>query len=135
MAIEVFCQNRNSRSSACHRARTRTSRLFGLTASCSRIGPNCLIWQATICQVSQATRRWFSNFTISNGVDDARTVLAHCDALRNKLHVHRELVFTALQSCPDDNQVPQIYGAWIYALDTIIQQASGSQTCSWQLEG
>jgi hypothetical protein len=87
-----------------------------------------------ICPVSEETRRWFSTFTNSNGVDDARMILAHCEVLRSKLEDHREFVLTALQRSPDDKQVSQIYAAWIYTLDTMIQQASDSQTCSWQLE-
>ena len=35
----------------------------------------------------------------------------------------------------DDAQPSQIIGAWFYALDTMIQEAQSSQTCSWTVEG
>ena len=87
------------------------------------------------CPVSEETRRWFSSLVNSSGVDDARTVLTHCQLLRGELQTHRDSVLTELRHRPDDNQVAQIFAAWIYALDTMIQQASNSQTCSWQVEG
>ena len=87
------------------------------------------------CPVSEETRHWFSSLTNSNGVDDARTALTHCQLLLRELQTHRESVVTELRRGPDDSQAAQIFAAWIYALDTMIQQASSSQTCSWQVEG
>jgi hypothetical protein len=87
------------------------------------------------CPVSEETRRWFFSLTNANGVDDARTVLTHCRLLRGELQTHRESVLTELRRRPEDSQAAQIFAAWIYALDTMMQQASSSQTCSWQVEG
>src|ERR1043165_5305226 len=87
-----------------------------------------------LCPVSEETRHWFSTLTNSKGVDDARTVLTHCEALRAELRAHREQVLGELGRERQDTQPTQVFGAWLYALDTIIQQASGRQTCSWFVE-
>jgi hypothetical protein len=34
-----------------------------------------------------------------------------------------------------DTQPARILGAWMYALDTMIQEAQSSPTCSWTVEG
>jgi hypothetical protein len=88
-----------------------------------------------LCPVSEETRHWFSTLTNSNGVDDARTVLTHCEHLRAELRAHREQVLRELRREQQDSQPAQVFGAWLYALDTMIQQAGSSQTCSWQVEG
>ena len=88
-----------------------------------------------LCPVSEETRRWFSTLTNSNGVDDASTVLTHCELLRAELRARREQVLGELRREQQDAQPIQVFSAWLYALDTIIQQASRSQTCSWQIEG
>ncbi|HKQ36769.1 MAG TPA: hypothetical protein VJ063_01755 [Verrucomicrobiae bacterium] len=100
--------------------------------------PNCaqlLDLASRLCQMSDETRHWFSTFTNSNGVDDARTVLKHCELLRAELQAHRDQVLSQLRREQHDTRPDQIFGAWLYALDTMIQQASGKQTCSWFLEG
>ena len=88
-----------------------------------------------ICTVPEETRHWFSTLTNSNGVDDARTVLTHCELLRSELRAHREQALSELRREQQDSQAAQVYTAWLYALDTIIQQASTNPTCSWQVEG
>ena len=88
-----------------------------------------------LCPVSDEARHWFSTLTSHAGVDDSRTVLAHCELLRAKLQEHRDVVLTELRREPEDGQATQIYAAWIYALDTMIEQAAGRPTCSWQVEG
>jgi hypothetical protein len=88
-----------------------------------------------LCAVSEETRRWFSALTNSNGVDDARTISKHCELLRADLRANRDRVLSDLQHKRQDAQPAQVFGAWLYALDTMIQQASGSQTCSWFVEG
>jgi hypothetical protein len=35
-----------------------------------------------LCAVPEETRRWFSALTNSNGVEDGRTVVEHCELLR-----------------------------------------------------
>jgi len=87
-----------------------------------------------ICTTSEETRHWFSKLTSSNGVDDARTVLTRCELLRAELRAHREHVLSELRRGQQD-AATQVYDAWLYALDTMIQQASGRQTCSWFVEG
>jgi hypothetical protein len=49
-----------------------------------------------LCPVSEEARHWFSTLTNSNGVDDARTVLTHCEHLRAELLAHREPVLSDL---------------------------------------
>jgi hypothetical protein len=45
------------------------------------------------CPVPEETRQWFSSLTNSNGVDDAKTALTHCQLLLRELQTHRESVF------------------------------------------
>ena len=45
---------------------------------------------ARLCPVPDETRRWSSRFTNCSGVDDARTVLTHGDALRRALRGTQE---------------------------------------------
>jgi hypothetical protein len=87
------------------------------------------------CPVSEETRHWFSSLTNSNGADDAKTALTHCQLLLRELQTHRDSVLAELRRGPEDNQAAQIFAAWIYALDTMIQQASNRRTCSWKVEG
>lgn len=88
-----------------------------------------------LCPVPDETRRWFFRLTNSSGVDDARTVVTQCDLLRSSVQEHRDAIVIELQRSRDDRQTLQIYAAWMYALDTMVQQASGKQTCSWYVEG
>ena len=88
-----------------------------------------------ICPAPEETRHWFAAFTNAHGVDDARTILGHCQLLRAELQAHRELLMTVLCRTPEDTQAAQIFAAWIYSLDTMIQEASSRPTCSWQVEG
>jgi hypothetical protein len=88
-----------------------------------------------LCPVPAETQQWFSKLTNSNGVDDARTVMKHCELLRAQLQPRGERVTFELARLQRDTQPAQIYGAWLYALDTMIQQASSRQTCSWIVEG
>jgi hypothetical protein len=69
------------------------------------------------------------------GVDDARTVINFCSQLRASVQEHRESVSAELQRSHGDAQSSQIVGAWMYALDTMIQEAQSSKTCSWNVEG
>lgn len=84
-----------------------------------------------LCPVSEASRRWFSRFTGSDGVEDARTVLAHCETLLNALHQHRDTVLKALEREGSDAQPLRIFGGWVYTLETMIQEARSRETCSW----
>lgn len=90
---------------------------------------------ARLCPVLEETRAWFSRLTNSTGVDDARTVTIQCEILRNALRQHKDTVISNLQGKTGDARAPQIFAAWEYALDTIIQQASSKATCSWLVEG
>ena len=72
-----------------------------------------------LCRVSEETCRWFSSLTTSNGVDDARTVRAHCEALRAELIARREQILGELRREREDARSTQILAAWLYALDTI----------------
>ncbi len=90
---------------------------------------------ARLCPVSEGTRGWFSRFTNSSGVDDARTVVAEVKILRIALRENRQAIIADLQRTRGDGQASQIYAAWEYTLETILQQAAGKQTCSWTVEG
>jgi hypothetical protein len=90
---------------------------------------------ARLCPVSEEVRHWFSRFTTCSGVDDARTVIDQCSLLRASVEEHRESISIELRRSRDDAQPSQILGAWIYALDTMIQEARTSKTCSWIVEG
>jgi hypothetical protein len=90
---------------------------------------------ARLCPVSIETRNWFSTFTARNGVDDARTVIHHCRLLRDNIEQQRATITSELRRTTNDAQPNQIISAWIYALDTMIQQAGTNKTCSWTVEG
>jgi hypothetical protein len=90
---------------------------------------------ARLCAVSQETRDWFSRFTKSSGVDDARTIVAQIRTLQEALRTDKQGVVTNLQRTRSDGQASRIVAAWEYTLETIIQQADGKQTCSWTVEG
>jgi len=90
---------------------------------------------ARLCPIPQETRSWFSRFTRSSGVDDARTVVAQSEMLRSAIQENKNAIIAELQKNPHDGQPLLIVGAWHYALDTMIQQASTRKTCSWQVEG
>jgi hypothetical protein len=90
---------------------------------------------ARLCPVSEEIRRWFSRLTTCAGVDDARTVIDYCSRLRASIGEHRESIVAELQRSCCDSQPSQILGAWRYSLDTMIQEAQISKTCSWIVEG
>jgi hypothetical protein len=90
---------------------------------------------ARICSVPEETRGWFSRLTNSAGVDDARTVRKQVGILQSALLPNKQAIITELQRTRGDGQASRIFAAWEYALDTIAQQASSSQTCSWLVEG
>ncbi len=89
---------------------------------------------AKLCPVPEETRRWFSRFTNFSAQDDAKTVLTQCEILKKGIQEHVEAIKTELQRQPDDQQPSQICAAWIYALDTMIQQASSKKNCVWEIE-
>ena len=90
---------------------------------------------ARLSPVSEGVRHWFSRLTTCAGVDDARTVIEYCRLLRASIQQHWEFLDTELRRNPEDVQPSQILSAWLYALDTMIQQAESAKTCSWFVEG
>jgi hypothetical protein len=90
---------------------------------------------ARLCPVSEETRSWFSRFTNSSGVDDARTVAAQTEFLRRALREHKDAVFSNLLRGPEDCDASRLFAAWEYALDTMALQAGNRKTCSWLVEG
>jgi len=90
---------------------------------------------ARICPLSESTREWFSRFTNSPGVDDARIIVAECDTLLTAIRQRKDVLIRDLQDTRKDIQPPTIIAAWEYALETMIQQARGKKTCAWQIEG
>ena len=88
-----------------------------------------------LCPVSGEVRHWFSLLTSRAGVDDSRTVIDRCRLLRKSIQEHRESIASELRRSRDDAQPSQIIGAWFYALDTMIQAAETSKTCSWTVDG
>jgi hypothetical protein len=90
---------------------------------------------ASLCPVPEATRRWFSLFTQRTGADDARTVVEHCERLRAALQEYRDTVLASLTPGSGDSPPSTVHAAWLYALDTMVEQASGAQTCAWHVLG
>lgn len=90
---------------------------------------------ARLLPVSHQTRSWFSRFTNSTGVDDARIITAFARDLQLALQENKSNIITELQRTRGDEQARQIYAAWQYALDTMIQSAAKKKTCSWRTEG
>src|SRR6185503_20233721 len=90
---------------------------------------------ARLCPISEEDRHWFSRLTRCDGVDDALTVIDYCSRLRASIQEHREAIGGELQREPGDDQPSRIIGAWIYSLDTMIQEARTSKTCTWTVEG
>lgn len=90
---------------------------------------------AGISPVSEEVRRWFSRLTTGPGVEAGRVVIEHCQTLRTSLEQHRESLVAELQRNREDAQSAQILGAWLYALDTMIQQAGEGGNCCWSVEG
>jgi len=90
---------------------------------------------ARLCPVSEDVRHWFCQLTARAGVDDAHAVIERCTLLRQRIQEHRESIVAELRRSRDDVQPSQIVGAWMYALDTMIQEAHSSKTCSWTVEG
>ena len=90
---------------------------------------------AALSSVPESTRQWFSLFTSRTGVDDARTIAEHCQVLRSGLHTSRDSVLAALAPGSGDSAPTTIHSAWLYALDTMIENASGAETCAWHVQG
>ena len=90
---------------------------------------------ARLCPVSEEAREWFARFSNFSGVDDARTVMEQCKTLRAGVIGGRKALLKELARGEGDGQAEQIVAAWMYALDTMIQQAKKSQTCAWIVEG
>ncbi len=90
---------------------------------------------ASLASVPEPTRQWFSLFTRRTGVDDARTIVEHCQVLRSGLHARRDFVLAALAAGSGDSAPVTILTAWLYALDTILEKASGADTCAWHVQG
>ena len=90
---------------------------------------------ARLCPVSDEARDWFSSLTYRAGVDDSRSVIEYCQLLRQSIQEHREALMSELRRSHGDAQPSQIIAAWLYALDTMIQQAECRKTCSWMVDG
>jgi hypothetical protein len=90
---------------------------------------------ARLCPVTEDTRSWFSRFTNSSGVDDARTVVEEARILQRALRENKPQLITQLHRTQGGAQPSQIFAAWEYSLDTIILAASAKKTCSWIVEG
>jgi hypothetical protein len=88
-----------------------------------------------LCPVGEDSRRWFSSFTNGSGVEDARTVIEMCNHLKATIQENRTTISADLQQNRKDGQSSQIVSAWIYALDTMIQESRNKKTCSWIVEG
>jgi hypothetical protein len=88
-----------------------------------------------LCGASDGTRRWFSRFTNGSGTDDGRTVMEHCRVLGSGIRERKDTIMAELRRVPEDSQPSQIIAAWLYALDTMMQEASTRKTCSWTVEG
>lgn len=90
---------------------------------------------AQISPVSSETRKWFSRFTHGSGVEDARTVILHCETLLTEIRRRKEAVLSELSRTHGDQQPPQIFAAWEYALETMMVASRSKKTSSWHMEG
>ena len=90
---------------------------------------------AGLSSVPEESRHWFSRLTACTGVDDSRTILEHCTLLRANIQADRDSIAAELRRSTDDFQPTQILAAWLYALDTMIQEAGSNRTCAWTVEG
>jgi len=90
---------------------------------------------AMLCPVSNEVRHWFVQLTTRAGVEDSRTVTDQCRLLRQSLQENREFISVELGHTRNDLPPTQVIRAWLYALDTMIQEAESSKTCSWTVEG
>jgi hypothetical protein len=90
---------------------------------------------ARITGVGHEVQSWFSRFTNANGVEDSRTVLAHCRALSVALQARKEVAVAEMKNVSSDEQPLAIIAAWTFALEMMIQEASSTETCSWTVEG
>lgn len=90
---------------------------------------------ARLCPIPEQSRIWFARLSNSSGVDDARTVSINAGMLRRSLKENKDAIVRELQRMPGDDQAEQIFAAWIYALDTMLQEAAVKKTCSWKVEG
>jgi hypothetical protein len=90
---------------------------------------------AKLCPVSEEVRHWFSRFTAYSGVDDSGRVADHCRLLRDSVVEHKDHIASELRRSHGDNQPSQILEAWMYALDTMLEEARTSKTCTWIVEG
>ena len=90
---------------------------------------------ARLSPVPEGTRSWFSRLTNSSGVDDARTIIEEVTVLQRALRANKRAITADLQRTRGDGQASRIVAAWEYALETMVQQANGKQTCSWTVEG
>jgi hypothetical protein len=90
---------------------------------------------AKLSLMSEVERKWFTRFAKASGVDDSRTVLVRCEALKAAIQGRGALLFTELQKSGFDAEPAQIIAGWLYALDTMIQVAKEAKTCSWTVEG
>lgn len=90
---------------------------------------------ARLCAVSEETRAWFARLAAGPGVDDARTVAAEAEALQTALRTGKDGILRELERTQGEGQAAGILAAWVYALETILQQAAGKATCSWKVEG
>jgi hypothetical protein len=51
---------------------------------------------ARLCRVREETQSWFARFANSNGVDDSRTVRAHCWALSHAIEEHTDSIILGI---------------------------------------
>lgn len=89
---------------------------------------------ARLCRVPESTRGWFSRFTNSAGVDDARIIVTECDILLIAIRQQKDALIRQLEKTYEDHQASQIFAAWEYALDTMVQEARSRKTCAWRIE-
>jgi hypothetical protein len=90
---------------------------------------------AQLCPVPEQIQAWFARFSSSSGVADTRTVAINAGILRRSLQENKDAIIRELQRTRGETQPLQIFAAWLYALDTMLQEAATKKTCSWKVEG
>ncbi len=90
---------------------------------------------ARLCPVPDHIQAWFARFSNSSGTADTRSVAINAGILRRSLQENKDAILSELQRTRGDAQPLQIFAAWLYALDTMLQEAATKKTCSWKVEG
>jgi hypothetical protein len=78
------------------------------------------------------TQKWFAEFCRESGEVESEVLKVHADRLLEALRNPERVLLVVLQRTPMDRQPGTIIAAWRYSLETMLQQASQREECSWR---